>query len=277
MIQRKQKRILKAVGTIGLLIASAISGCTQETPIYRLYSNLLSQSDDGQFKASDIDSQVNDATVSKLSQAEVSAVLPLALQCIRSSNVEISRAGMLFLVAVVLRREFDSAKLLEPYIDDFGKLLDDRDFRWRQGVFFILGHLNPKPPDKAIAYFAAHLEGSSGEDTQAFAVLLLNAAPADPSIVHRVLSLASARANRDLTMAVLKQLGLSRIQFPEAVDFISANLNQDDKYLREQAVDAASRLDKDTRAQLSGQLSQIASDPKEDKEVRQQAAQALQP
>lgn len=58
---------------------------------------------------------------SRFLQAEISATLPLALQCLQSSNTEIREDGILFF-AVVTR--YDSAKLLDPYIDDLGKILD---------------------------------------------------------------------------------------------------------------------------------------------------------
>jgi hypothetical protein len=283
MIQKKQKRILKAVGTIGLLIASAISARTQETPIYQLYRHLLTQPDDGHFKASDIDGQVNEVKVRALSQMEVSAILPLALQCVRSSNVEVSRAGMDFIIEVTLR--LDSAQLLEPYIDDLGKLLDDKDFRWRQIVLFVLGGKIPDTPEKAIAYLEANLERGSTQEAPAITASLLKASrgsllhpvPADPSIVHKVIAFTAARADVDLTSNVLHEIGLYRIQIPEAINFISANLNQANPRLRAAAVEGASRLEKDARAQLSGQLSQIAADPKEDQSVRNDAARALVP
>jgi len=46
---------------------------------------------------------------------------------------------------------------------------------------------------------------------------------------------------------------------------------------RAAAVEAVSRLNKDSRAQLHGQLSRIGSDPKEDQDIRKQAAQAPEP
>ena len=105
----------------------------------------------------------------------------------------------------------------------------------------------------------------------------LHPVPADASIVHKVLAFVSAHPDADLTSNVLHQIGLYRIEIPEAINFISANLNQDDHSLRAAAVEAVSRMDKDTRAQLHGQLSQIASDPEVAQEVRQQAVRALEP
>jgi vesicle coat complex subunit len=52
------------------------------------------------------------------------------------------------------------------------------------------------------------------------------------------------RSDAGLTNGVIRQLGLSKSRLPEAMDFISANLNKEDPYLRASAVNAVSRLDK---------------------------------
>ncbi len=268
---------MKTFGIVGLLIAFAISAPAQETPMHQLYRNILTQPDGSLANKDEIYGKVNEITVGALSPAEVGAILPLAFQCAHSSNAKVSEAGIAFLFSVMMR--FDSARLLGPYIDDFGKFVDERDPAQRQFVLYILGGLNPKLPDKVFAYLMANLQNSSNSigETVTIAACLLRAAPTDPATVHKVLVFASARSDADLTNGVLSQLGLSKIRLTEAVDFISVNLNQDDKRLRASAVDAASRLDKDTRAHFSSQLSRIASDPKESQYVRQQAAQALKP
>ena len=58
----------------------------------------------------------------------------------------------------------------------------------------------------------------------------------------KVLLVVSNCSDAGLTNGVIRQLGLSKSQLPEAMDFISANLNKDDPYLRSSAVTAVSRL-----------------------------------
>ncbi|ADV83956.1 hypothetical protein AciPR4_3200 [Terriglobus saanensis SP1PR4] len=241
---------------------------------YRKILNLLAGS---LTKMDKLYGHVNEITVGALSQTEVGAVLPLAFQCVHSPDDEIVEAGYDFLISVMLR--FDSAGLLGPYIDDLGKLAEEKDNSRRQLVLLILGSLKPKLPEKAIEYLKANLESTrnSNQETLVIAASLLQAARTDAPTVHRVLLVVSSRSDADLTSSVIRQLGLSRIRLPEAVNFISSNLNQEDEFLRASAVDAASRLDKDTRAQFSSQLNRIASDPKETQYVRQQAAEALKP
>jgi hypothetical protein len=265
------------LGIFGLFLALAIPSPAQEMTIRQLYQNILvKSSEEGSLKpqVQEIDGKLDVVRTSP--EAEIDAILPLAFQCTRSPNAWVREAGYNFFISVMIR--FDSAKILEPYIDELIKLSDE-DKVERPRILYILGSLNPKLPDKVIAYFDANLESTrnSSEEAQTIAVLLLEAAPADASILHRVLGFVSRRADSNLTDGVLHQLGLSRIQLPEAVDFISANLNQDDRRLRAGAVEAASRLDKDTRAQFNGQLSRIASDPEEPQDVRKQAAAALEP
>jgi hypothetical protein len=268
---------MKTFGIVCLFIVFAISAPAQETPMHQLYRNILTQPDGSLANPDEIDVKVNEVTVRKLSQAEVSAILPLAFQCAHSPNAKVREAGIGFLFSVMMR--FDSAQLLGPYIDDLGKLVDEVDPARRQFVLSILGGLNPKLPDKAFEYLMANLQNSRNSigETVTIAVCLLRAAPTDPATVHKVLVFASARSDADLTNGVLSQLGLSKIRLTEAVDFISANLNQEDKRLRASAVVAASRLDKETRTHFSAQLSRIASDPAEDQYVRGQAASALKP
>ncbi|ADV83955.1 HEAT repeat domain-containing protein [Terriglobus saanensis] len=245
--------------------------------MHERYRKILTQPGGNLAKMDEVYGDVNEVTVGALSQAEVGTILPLAFQCVHSPNRETSEAGFNFLIGVMIR--LDSAKLLAPYIDELGKLLDEKDNSRRQLVFLILGSLNPKPPEKAIEYLKASLENTrnSNEEALAIAACLLRAAPTDAPTVHRVLAFVSAHPDAVLTNGVIRQLGLSRIRLPEAVNFISTNLDQEDEGFRASAVDAASRLDKETRAQISSQLKRIASDPKESQYVRQQATEAVKP
>jgi HEAT repeat protein len=277
---------MKSIGITCLLMFFALPSHGQETPIRQLYKAILAhRSGEDVPEAKDIYSKVDEVKVRALPVAEVDAILPLAFQCVRSPKADVIEAGYAFLISVMLR--FDSAKVMEPYIDALGKLADEKDNPRRQLVLSILEGLLPRPSDKAIAYLEANLENSknTSQETLGITACLLHIsktgsshwAPADPSIVHKVLAFVSAHPDVDLTSNVVHQIGLYGIQLPEAVNFISANLDQNDRLLRASAVEAASRLDKDTRVQLEGQLSRIASDPQEEQNVRNEAAEALRP
>jgi hypothetical protein len=267
---------MKTIGIVCLFMSFVMSSPGQETTILQLYRTILAQSSEERAPAAEGIYGKLDG-VAALPEAEVGAILPLAFQCVHSPNVKVREAGYAFLISAMVR--FDSASLLGPYIDDLGKLLDERDNARRQLVFAILGSLKPKLPAKAIAYLSANLESSRNSDEEALTIAasLLEAAPADSSILHRVLLVVSSRSDAGLTNGVIRQLGLSKSRLPEAINFISANLNQNDPYLRASAVDAVSRLDKDKKTLFSSQLIRIASDPKEPEHVRKQATQALEP
>jgi hypothetical protein len=272
---------MRTIGSIVFIMLLAVMSATaQESPIGQLYKSILGQSSGGGVPTFDeINNTVNETTVRALSVAEVTELLPLARQCIQSARPELREAGFSLFLAVDLR--FDSAELLEPYIDDFGRLLDGTgsDTPLRRGVFFILGSMSPKLPSKAIAVLNAHLEDSrnSTQETITIAASLLEALPADAPTLHKILLVVANRSDSDLTNTVIRTLGLTRSRLPEAMDYIAANLNQKDVYLRTSAVDAASRLDKDKKALFFSKLNQIASDPEEPQNLRNQAAAALEP
>jgi hypothetical protein len=269
---------MRTFGVFGLLLALAISSPGQEVTIRQLYQNILAKSSaEGSLKpqVQEIDGKLD--AVRTLPVAEVEAVLPLALQCTKSPNEWVRQAGYELFLSAMIR--FDSAKILEPYIDELEKLSDGGDAQARGYILLVLGGLIPNPPDKAVAYLEANLENSrnSRQETLSITASLLKSSPTDTSTVHRVLAFVSAHPEADVTGDVLHQVGLYRVQLPEAISFISTNLNQDDHRLRAAAVEAVSRMDKDARAQLHGQLSQIASDPGVAQDVRQQATRALEP
>ena len=277
---------MKSIGITCLLLLFALPSRGQDTPIRQLYLAILAHhSEDDVPEAKDIYSKVDEVKVRALPVAEVDAILPLAFQCVRSPKADVIEAGYAFLISVMLR--LDSAKVMETYTSALGKLADEKDNPRRQLVLSILGGLLPKPPDEAIAYLEANLENSknTSQETLGITASLLHAskkglshwAPADPSSVHKVLAFVSAHPDVNLTSNVLHQIGLYRIELPEAVNFVSSNLEQNDRLLRASAVEAASRLDKDTRVRLEGQLSRIASDPKEEQNLRNEAAEALGP
>ncbi len=257
----------------------ATSSClAQENPIRQLFQSILTQPA-AMPSTEQLFSTVNETTVGALPASEVAAILPLARQCLQSANNVVRQDGLILLIAVVTRP--DSAKVLEPYIDDLGALLSGPEgaISLRHGALYVLGSLKPTLPPKAIAHLNAHLEESrnSDEETLTIAASLLDSAPTDAAIVHKTLLVVSQRPDPGLTGGVLRQLGLNKTRVPEALDFIGRNLNHADPNVRASAVDAASRLDRDVRKQFTAQLSRILSDPSESEYMRSQARLALQP
>ncbi len=264
--------------TIFIMLLATVSCMAQENPIRQLFQTILTQPT-AMPTTEQLFTTVNETTVGALPVAEVQAILPLARQCLQSSNAVVRQDGVVLLIAVVTRA--DSAKLLEPYIDDLGALLSGPEgaISLRHGALYVLGSMKPTLPPKAVAHLNAYLEESrnSDEETLTIAASLLESAPADAATVHKTLLVVSRRSDPGLTGGVLRQLGLNKTRVPEALNFIATNLNHADPNVRASAVDAVSRLDHDIRKQFAAQLSRISSDPSEPEHMRSQARLALQP
>ncbi len=267
---------------IKLLIVLALAApCLAEGgSIQQLFQRILTQSSTGDLPAPEVFfAKVNENTVGALSVQEVNALLPLARQCLQSSRSEVRQDGLILLLAVGTRS--DSAKLLEPYVDDLGVLLSGAEgaISLRHGALYVLGSTKPHTLPKALAYLNAHLEDdrNSNEEALTIAASLLEASPNDTATVQKTLNVVGRRADPGLTSGVIRQLGLIKSRNSEALAFLGANLNHADAHVRESAVDAISRLDQDIRAQFAGPLARIASDPHESEHARTQARIALQP
>lgn len=264
-----------------IVLALATASCLAEgDAIQQLFQRILSQPTSGALPApEEFFAKVNENTVAALSVPEVNALLPLARQCLQSSRPEVRQDGLILLLAVGTRS--DSAKLLEPYIDDLGALLSGPEgaISLRHGALYVLGSTKPNILPKALAHLNAHLEDdrNSNEETLTIAASLLEASPNDTATVHKTLSVVGRRADPGLTSGVIRQLGLSKSRNREALAFLGASLSHADAHVRESAVDAASRLDQDVRAEFAVPLARIASDPNESEHARTQARTALQP
>ncbi len=170
----------------------------------------------------------------------------------------------------------DSATLLDPYIVDLDGILSDPASQFRQGAIFILAITKPTISAKASAVLASHLEdkSNSNEETLGIAGALLQAYQ-DTVTVHRILMLADKRSETAFTDGVVHELGLVRTHNPEALAFIGKSLDSKDAPVREAAVDAAGRIDRETRARFTEQLARIGADPNETEQLRAAADAAL--
>jgi hypothetical protein len=168
-----------------------------------------------------------------------------------------------------------SAALFDPYLSDFDAVLSDSTNPLRQSVIAILEISRPSMSAKAIQLFLGHLQDKANTalQTDAIAAGLLHAAPANQAIVHQVLSFVEKRSEYDLKFSALQEIGLSKIQLPEALDFIAKQL--DDSAVRSGAMTAVSRLDPNVRARYASQLTRIALDPNEKADIRAQAEAAI--
>jgi hypothetical protein len=209
-----------------------------------------------------------------LTPSDLESLLPTAMQCVRSARPRAQLTGQMFLVAVAMTPA--SSAVLDAYLDDFNAILSDStNPNRRQSIIAVLEITRPSMSSKTIQLFLAHLQdkANTAEQTGAIAEALLHAAPANQGIVHQVLSLAEKRSEYDVRYPVVKEIGLSRIQVPEALDFVGKEL--DNPTGRSGAIVAASRLDREARARFAAQLSRIAQDPDEKPDIRGAAGAAI--
>ena len=220
-------------------------------------------------------SQLDQESMDVLSTEDVNSLLALAKRCLRSAQLEVRRDGMLLILAVAGRP--DSSKLLDSCLEDLEPLLSDPASPLRQGAIAVLVLARPKASTLVIAAVAAHLEdkGNSPSETTTISAFLLQALPDDPGMVHRVLSAIRKRSDAGPTIGVLQQLGLIKTRNPEALTFIGASLASANRFHREAAVEAVSRLDRVNRLKFAAQLGRIAEDNSEPEQVRLQAVESL--
>lgn len=128
---------------------------------------------------------------------------------------------------------------------------------------------------KEIQLLLGHLQDKANTAEQAgmIAAGLLHAARSNEAILHQVLGIAATRSEYDVKYPILQEIGLSKIQLPEALDFVGKELG--DPTARIGTIVAASRMDRDVRARFAAKLSDIARDPDVPSDIRGAAAAAI--
>jgi hypothetical protein len=272
---------------ISVLVLGVSSSLADTTQLQRLLQAALSDSPDHAKPRSEEILQGMDG-IKDSPPADLQLVLPLAAKCLRSQELEVRRAGVMVFQVVALRS--DSSKLLDQYIDDLGAVLIDQAHPlFRQGILYILTLIGPNSDDqgqrpispKVLALLSAHLEADSNstEDSATIAGIMLWASPSDAAVVHKVITLAEQRSEVNMTLAVLKAMGLSKTHNPEALDFLGKSLDNENSYAREASIEAVGHLDRDVRTgfvvKYAKQFGRLATDASIDPRFQKMAADAL--
>src|SRR6266853_467961 len=98
---------------------------------------------------------------------------------------------------------------------------------------------------------------------ECIASALIGGSPVDQAMIHKVIIFTEKRSEDRLTQEVIRVLGLIRTHNAEGLDFIGKGIGSTNRFVRESALNAASRMDRDVRAKFAAQLGRIANDPEE--------------
>lgn len=254
-----------------LLFTSVIVCSASLAGVQGLLTGLLSETDKSAVPTPDkIQPQL--AELITAPPSEVDAILPLVVKCLHSTNPTIRRDGLAAVMITAMRP--DSAKRLDPYADEIGKLLDDADLR--KPAISALGLFQPAPTQKAISNLLAHLNDSTITADAEFLVLtgsLLNTT--DAKVVHSVLAATQRRATPQSKAGVIQQLGRYAIATDEAVEYTRSGLQDSSAPLRETSVLAVQKMGRTAMLKLNTELLAIAQNPAEQPTTRSYAERVL--
>jgi HEAT repeat protein len=169
-------------------------------------------------------------------------------------------------------RPADGSKLLEPYVDDLGLLLDDPDQGVRNAAISILGS-HPAASPKALVYLEAHLNDKANDDGAARAIAGALLQSGGRSAVSKVLALVEQRPL--LQGEVIQMLGTLKITTEDALNLVHAGLKDSKSGIRRTAVDAVGNLPKEVRKGFEQDLLRLMANPDEDPKVRERAQAVL--
>lgn len=250
------------------LALGALACWADVTQATQVLESALADSEPTQAQGQDL--RLHDALMG-LTPEQLGSLLPTAVRCLKSTRPRAQDLSLISLGAVSLAP--GSSALLQPYLDDFDAILRDPASRARRGVIAVLVVMRPSLSPTAMQVLIKHLQdkANTGAEAAGIASAVLQAAPSDQSIVHQVITFTQARP--DVVDPVIRRIGLSKIQLPEALDFVGKEL--DDPMMRPSAIVAVSSLDRDVRARFASQLTRIAQDPDEKPAIRAQATAAI--
>jgi hypothetical protein len=206
------------------------SSCRADTPqVKQLLESALADSEGAALTSTSPEYLRLSNAIEALAPSELESLLPTAIRCVKSTQPQAQQAGLVVLFSA--GRTPASAALFDAYISDFDAILSQSDSPFaipnrRNVLLAILEITRPSMSPKAIQLFFGHLQDKANTalETGSIAEALLHAAPANETLVRQVLSFAEGRSEHDVKYAVLLEIGLSKIQLPQALDFIHKQL-----------------------------------------------------
>jgi hypothetical protein len=257
------------IGLIGCVLA--FSTAAGGADVRQLQTLLQSAASGDESAASDEESFGDYENIRTATREQIEPLLPLAQQCLHSPKRPIQGVGLSLFFGIIARRPLESAKLIEPYLDDLNSLLDAPDQSMRNFTLYIIALIFPKPPPKALAYLEARLNDKKTAEEQAGAIAVVLLSSGDPALMSEALRFAEARPQ--LKVDMIQTIGLKQIVTEEALKALHWAF-QDPKFYQE-AVDAVGRLPRDVSKGFAQDLAHVMEDPNTDPRVVESARQAL--
>lgn len=219
---------------------------------------------------------VDEEYVKKLPPDRVRAFLLPAGRLLRDPRPEARKYALMCLIPVVLRPSFDSQALLEPYVPDLLRLLNDRADPLREMPKAILSYSLPKISSQTIDYLKAHLADKENDtrDTGWMAWMLLDTR--NVTLTQDVIAFVRKQDNPEVIGEVLRCVHVRHIhKTAEVLSLIGYGLDSPGEWTRRMAVEAVADMPLVERSPFLAQLNHLAADPKETPEIRGAAARAL--
>jgi len=267
---------MKTALSMTLLAAALLCRASDLGQLQQLYEGILHSENDASLpKRESLDTQDMEDRLKALTAEDARALLPIGQECLHSERARVREEGLALFFGISLR--LDSAVLLEPYIDDLGRLLRSPYAALRKPAMFLLAQGLPAPSPRAVKYLRDHMHAASSdaEEVRGIAGTLLYRRPVDPATLHEVLALVHTRDDPSTTAGVVNNLGSFRITAEEALNFIKDGLKNPDSGVRREAVRAISMLDRDVRATFTEELQRVAGDSAEAPDIRKLAQGVL--
>jgi hypothetical protein len=265
---------IKKLGLAAFCVSLAVVPCLAAEE--RISALLRSMLDRGEVPAENVFyDAINEDYVRGLSADSVKEFLPLARTLLRDSRAEARRLGLMCFFVVTLRFS-DGEPLLEPYVPDLLRIVDDRTSPLRPMAMEVVGNTWPKRSPKTIAYLTAHLpdKDNTAEDTSWMACMLLESGT--DILTHEVIAFVRKQDKLEVIKEVLRCIRVMPIRkTADVLALIGFGLDSADVWVRRRAVEAVGDMPLVERSPFLEKLNRLATDANEPIEIRSAAAEAL--
>ena len=215
-------------------------------------------------------------TVSSTNAKDLKLVVPLLSAALKREKDQVAIEAEFVIHAIALRP--DGGLLLRSLIPETGNLLDSDDERLSGGAVVILTYLTTANSDLTIPIMLKHLTGPAKPSLVKADIVaaLLQFKKDDQQVLQAIGAFLRINLNPEVQIATLNALGRHHVVAPALDEFVIRSLTDPNKNVRIAAIYAAHEMPSEVARQVAPKLTNMATDPSEDPEVRDLANKALQ-